>query len=288
MTNPYADISQRKPPSLGQAVFYSLLAHLMVVLFIVISPMLPWSLSGKEKPLDIVWMELPKGTGEDITGIQETKTLPENTIQETKEIPEVKDQKEPTQPPPQQVAKAPEKKPVEPKKNEMSDPTNKKTPPKNKEPKRAEFGDAAMKKALAKIDKQLAGGKTPQAAQMGGEGEGYKYGTSDKPLRISRGDPAFLKYQAQVRSKIMGNWISPGKFAEGAKIGTARVHVTISASGSVLSTRWVRRSGDGSVDESALRAIQRASPFPTPPEALKWEALNEGFLVEFDPKRARR
>jgi outer membrane biosynthesis protein TonB len=46
----------------------------------------------------------------------------------------------------------------------------------------------------------------------------------------------------------------------------------------------VRRSGNGSVDDSALRAIQRASPFPVPPEELKWEALNEGFLVEFDPR----
>lgn len=280
MTLPPVDIiNQNNVPSLKKAVFYSILAHILLILFVIFSPMLPWNLMPEEKPLDIVWVELPKGTGEDITGIRETQTLPQTTIQESKEIPE---EKTPPTPPPQKVVV--KKQPPVDTKKDMLEPTKKDQ--KKKEP-RVTYGDAAMRKALAKIDKELK--KSPEAAQTGsGSGEGYKFGTGDKPLRISRGDPAYLRYQAQVRAKIMGNWIAPGRYTSGESVPTARVHVTISASGQVLSTRWVRRSGDSSFDESALRAISRASPFPVPPEELKWEALNEGFLVEFDIRRARR
>lgn len=273
------------PPGIGKAIFYSALAHIVLILLAFFSPEIPSSWLGKEKPLDVVWVELPKGTGEDITGIKESKGLPQTTIQETKELPEEK-----VAPPPLPPKVKAEKKipPAKDDKDVMKEPSTRA----KKEKKKVVYSDRAIRAALAKIDKELKDRTlAPEAAQMGevGEGEGYKYGTGDKPVRVSRSDPAYLRYQAQVRAKIMRNWVVPGHYANmpGKKSPNARVHVTISASGHVLSTRWVRRSGDAAFDLSATRAIQRASPFPIPPEELKWEALHEGFLVEFDIRNKR-
>ena len=58
----------------------------------------------------------------------------------------------------------------------------------------------------------------------------------------------------------------------------------INEDGEVVSTQWDHHSGDTSFDASCVRAIQRASPFDIPTEKLRWEAYNEGFLVEFDPR----
>ena len=41
-------------------------------------------------------------------------------------------------------------------------------------------------------------------------------------------------------------------------------------------------------DQSAIRAVKGASPFPKPPDRLAWEAYNEGFLIEFDPSLKAR
>ena len=45
-------------------------------------------------------------------------------------------------------------------------------------------------------------------------GEGYKYGTSNKPLKVPPSDPEYLKYQAMVRYKVMREWIIPQKYTE--------------------------------------------------------------------------
>jgi TonB family protein len=222
------------------------------------------------KPLQMVWVELPRGTSDEIgTGLKEAQGLPKSTIQEQKELLK---QKEPDE----TVMKEPAR------------PDKKKVPPPPPKPEKKLTGDQKkMKDALAKIDKQLKNRVIqPEAAQTGGSGEGYKYGTSDKPLRVSIDDPEYVKYQAMVRSRIIAEWIIPARYsemAEGAR-PKARIVVMINEDGEVLSTEWERRSGNASFDASCIRAVQRASPFEVPAERLKWEAYNEGFLVEFDPR----
>jgi hypothetical protein len=75
MTNPYADNSNRQPPAIGKAIFYSLLAHSLVVIFIVISRCFRGvSPAGKNRWTSSGWSF--QRTGEDITGIQENKDAP--------------------------------------------------------------------------------------------------------------------------------------------------------------------------------------------------------------------
>ena len=223
------------------------------------------------RPMEMVWVELPRGTSEDIgTGLKESESLPKSTIQEQKDLLK---QLEEAKKKPADVMKEPTKpvkqiKPVKPEKKLTAE-------------------DKKKQGALAKIDKLLNKRVVqPEAAQIGGTGEGYKYGTSDKPLRVSIDDPEYVKYQAMVRAKIIGEWIVPARYSELPESSRpkTRIVVMINEDGEVISTEWDLRSQDASFDASCMRAIQRASPFEVPSETLKWEAYNEGFLVEFDPR----
>jgi TonB family protein len=217
----------------------------------------------------MIWVELPRGTSDDIgTGLKESPGLPKSTIQEQKDLMKqrepVVDEKKMAEP----VTKADKKKEVKPEKKLTKE-------------------QQKMKDALAKIDKQLKKRVIqPEAAQVGQNTDGYKYGTSDKPLRVSIDDPEYVKYQAMIRAKVVQEWIIPARYSE-MPVDTrpkARVIVMINEDGEVLTTEWEQRSGDPGFDASCIRAVQRASPFEIPTEKLKWEAYNEGFLIEFDPR----
>ncbi len=256
-------------PNISRPIFYSAVAHIVLLVLISFAPSL--KLKG-HKPLQMVWVELPRGTSDEIgTGLKEAQGLPKSTIQEQKELLKQKEPKAPDE----TVMKEPAK------------PDKKKAVPPPKPEKKLSSEQKKMKDALAQIDKQLKNRVIqPEAAQIGGSGEGYKYGTSDNPLRGSIDDPEYVKYQAMIRSRIIQEWIVPARYSEMAEgvRPKARLVVMINEDGDVISTEWEQRSGDPSFDASCARAVQRASPFEVPAERLKWEAYNEGFLVEFDPR----
>ncbi|MBI2342051.1 MAG: cell envelope integrity protein TolA [Deltaproteobacteria bacterium] len=251
-------------PNVSRPVFYSAVAHILFIIILSLSPELRWPFG--DRPLQMVWMELPRGTSEEIgTGLKESEALPKSTIQEQKDLLKQKEAEEPKDVMKETVKQA---KPV-------------------KQEKKLTKEEKKMKAALAKIDVKLKKRVVqPEAAQIGASGEGYKYGTSDKPLRVPIDDPEYVKYQAMIRARIIQEWIIPMKLYElpEGQRPKARIVVIINESGEVVSTEWEQRSGDSSFDASCIRAIQRASPFDTPAEKLKWEAYNEGFLIEFDPR----
>ncbi|MFH1829204.1 MAG: TonB family protein [Pseudomonadota bacterium] len=266
------------PYKLRRAIVISAIAHVAIYALFTAAPGLRTPLY--EKPIRVTWVELPKGTSDEIgLGIKETKTLPKTTLEEQKKLLE-----------PKQTALEAKKEKTELAKKEMPEPRPKMTLPDKTKVRRAETPrpkpvSNKMAQALAKIDKQLAErSAVPEAAQIGVSGEGYKYGTGTKPLKSLPSDPEYLKYQAQVRWKIMREWIVPAKFTEEGSRLNARIEVMINMDGDVVSVRWASRSGNASFDQSALRAVKKASPFPKPPDKLAWEAYNEGFLVDFDPR----
>lgn len=244
-------------PSLSRPIFWSTIAHFAFIVFISVAPIIRWPFA--ERPMQFVWVELPRGTGEEITtGMKESEGLPKSTIQEQKEW----------------FTKLKEK----PKEPAMPGPA--------KETKKQE-DTKKMKEALAKVERTLKQRTVvPEAAQIKDKGEGYKYGTGTEPLMVPVDDPEYIKYQAMVRAKIMQEWIIPLKWVETPDRPKARVIVMIDEAGEIVSTKWDKQSGDASFDASCLRAVQRSSPFDEPPERLKWEVYNEGFLVEFDPRLA--
>lgn len=244
--------------------------------------------------VDMVWVELPRGTSDDIgEGLKESKNLPQSTIEEQKKTfqPEKPEQQtlkpELKAPPPPKAEPKQTEKVVKEKRPEIDTSKMVKTDPNAK----VKIGprsktDRKIQNALAMIDKQLSGRQiTPESAQTTKSSDGYKYGTSDKPLRVSPSDPEYIKYQAMVRAKIIREWIKPGTVStEEGKPMNARLEVMINMDGDVVSIRIAKSSRNPSFDESTRRAVRNASPFPKPPDRLAWEAYNEGFLVEFDPR----
>ncbi|PIR25819.1 MAG: hypothetical protein COX62_02395 [Deltaproteobacteria bacterium CG_4_10_14_0_2_um_filter_43_8] len=268
----------RKTPSeallLKQALKKSAYFHLALLL---ISFLYSAFFQSKSLESKAIWVELPRGLSEDIgTGVKEAKTLPRTTPQD-KLRGEEKDGALPLAKKPDTETKLADK---------MSTP--KKKPEKKQAPqKKLSAADQKMQAALARINKQLGErSKAPETAQVKESGEGFKYGTSDTPLKVSPDDPEYLKYQAMVRAKIIEQWIVPPRYTEESIAASARARlvVNIDHSGAITNTAWELRSDDSAFDASALRAVQRSSPLPVPPERLQWEAYHEGFLVEFDPK----
>ncbi len=268
----------QRTPSLKKAITYSVIIHVIIVITLSVVPGL--RLPMYDKPTRVIWVELPKGTSDEIgLGIKKSESLPKSTIEEQKKLfePEQKPLAPEMKAPAQQAPKPPEKmgQPTKPKPGE-------KAPPKRA----ASATDRKIANALAMIDKQLANRAiVPEAGQIKDNGEGYKYGTSNKPLRVLPSDPEYLKYQAMVRARIISEWVLPLRYVEeGGQRRNCALEVMINMDGEVMSTRWERSSGDPTFDQSAARAVRKASPFPKPPDRLAWEAYNEGFLIEFDPR----
>jgi TonB family protein len=236
-----------------------------------------------EKPTRIIWVEIPKGTSDEIgLGIKKSENLPKSTIEEQKKLfaPEQKPLQPEMKAPPTTAQKKP------PPEEKMTEPT--KTTVAQKPPMRRPMSatDKKIANALAMIDKDLTKrSAAPEAAQIKESGDGYKYGTGNQPLKVSPSDPEYLKYQALVRGRIIQEWVLPLRYVEeGGARRRCGISVMINMDGDVVSTSWDQQSGDPTFDASAMRAVRKASPFPKPPDRLAWEAYNEGFLVEFDPR----
>jgi TonB family protein len=280
---------------LRKAVAISAIIHIVILIAFMYAPALGLPFFG-EKPIRInaIFVELPKGTSDDIgLGMKKAESLPKSTIEEQKNLfqPEKLNQqtlkpelKTPPQGEPEKAEKmeAPSERP----KVEAKTTRKNEEKPKPKPERRLSATDLKIKNALAKIDKQLSGRTiVPEAAQVKENQDGYKYGTGTEPLKAMPNDPEYLKYQAMVRAKIIREWIVPLKYAEeGGSNYTARLDVMINTDGEVVSISWDQPSGNTTFDQSAIRAVKNASPFPKPPDKLAWEAYNEGFLVEFDPR----
>lgn len=141
---------------------------------------------------------------------------------------------------------------------------------------------AAIAQALAGIDQDLA--KRDQALKQSSEGSAQGTGTGaslgSPEGSVTARDTGFVQYQSKVRSKIIRNWVRTHASSNTQQL-SARVKVKITASGAVISKALVKRSGDSAFDQSALRAVERASPLPAPPAAVEAEALRDGFVVDF-------
>lgn len=140
---------------------------------------------------------------------------------------------------------------------------------------------SAVEKALAGIDQKLEQREVQEtAAQSDNKNSGQ---SPDGGLRGTRTNPELVQYFSALKRKISKEWnFSKGDF-KGQLV--TKILVMIDARGNIISSRYKKKSGDGSFDSSAMRALRQSAPFPVPPSAIKREALTEGFLIEFNPYR---
>jgi protein TonB len=75
----------------------------------------------------------------------------------------------------------------------------------------------------------------------------------------------YLLYFRTVQQKVKDAWTFPG----GSNDLSADVEFSIGADGSLNGVKIAKSSGDGAFDDSVLRAIKRAAPFPPPPDRYR-------------------
>jgi TonB family protein len=118
-------------------------------------------------------------------------------------------------------------------------------------------------------------GGGPVAAASASEGSGYGVGAGTGSAGIQQ-DLDFLLYYRTVQEKIKKAW----SFTGGSGDLTATVDFSIANDGTLTSVKIAQSSNDSSFDDSVLRAIRRAAPFPPPPEKYRSE-FNQGIEALF-------
>ena len=219
----------------------------------------------------VQWVSLPRGTTHQFgSPLKKSNNLPASTIQEQKRALESpRNGKKPSS------MTYRKKQPV--KKNEPQSTARREGNP-----------DSKIDNALEKIKNQVAQKKVEQEAAQVPETQqgGFEDGTENGNY-VSPEDPEYVLYQMKIRKKIMGEWILPMKYLEPGLNLICKIVVHMNEKGDVVETEWEQKSGDEAFDLSALRAVEKSSPLDIPPERLKYEVLNEGFIIEFKPMQAQ-
>jgi len=107
-------------------------------------------------------------------------------------------------------------------------------------------------------------GGGPVAAKTATEGKGYGVGSGTGSVGIQQ-DPEFLLYYQTVQDKIKKAW----NFFGGSNDLTATVDFAIGPDGTLTAAKIGNSSKDSAFDDSVIRAIKRAAPFPPPPEKYR-------------------
>lgn len=89
-------------------------------------------------------------------------------------------------------------------------------------------------------------------------------------------DQAVHAYYEAIWSRIKAEWALPRGILPSRNL-EAVADVTVSRSGSVTSLGIERSSGNRYFDQSAIRAIQKASPFPPIPGSIRGSSIDLGI-----------
>jgi TonB family protein len=130
--------------------------------------------------------------------------------------------------------------------------------------KRAAEGDEDDSDDTATADSAGSSGGGPVAAGAVTSGKGYGIGSGTGSLGIQQ-DPEFLLYYQSVQDRIKKAWT----FLGGSNDLTATVDFSIGPDGTLTAAKIDSSSKDAAFDDSVLRAIKRAAPFPAPPEKYR-------------------
>jgi TonB family protein len=84
-------------------------------------------------------------------------------------------------------------------------------------------------------------------------------------------DPEVAAWMRRVKIHVTRNWVLQPGFKRQAI--QAVVEVTLDATGNVLEIDVTDGSGNPYYDQSVVRAIEKASPLPPPPESGEWPML---------------
>jgi colicin import membrane protein len=128
----------------------------------------------------------------------------------------------------------------------------------------------SIEKALDAIrDKVKSSPKPPSPAASQSVQTDKQTGQADAGGRM---DP----YYAQIWSRIRGQWSLPQEILPKGNVETV-INVRILRNGAVVDVGFEKKSGNRYFDESAVRAIKKASPLPPLPSWIRGDTIEVGI-----------
>jgi len=118
-------------------------------------------------------------------------------------------------------------------------------------------------------------GGGPVMADNPSEGKGRGIGSGEGSLGILN-DPEFLLYYKTVQDQIKKAWT----FTGGSNDLSATVDFAIGPDGTLVGVKIGTSSNNGAFDDSVIRAIRLAAPFPAPPEKFR-DQFSSGIKAVF-------
>ena len=104
----------------------------------------------------------------------------------------------------------------------------------------------------------------PVASNSNTAGKGYGVGAGTGSMGTLE-DPAYVLYFRIVQQRVKDAWTFPG----GSNDLKAELEFSIGADGALNSVKITKGSGDSAFDDSVMRAIKHAAPFPPPPDKYR-------------------
>jgi colicin import membrane protein len=139
--------------------------------------------------------------------------------------------------------------------------------------------DQTLEKAMEEIRKRAAATPaTPKTAEPASPAspEAKAPSASQPPAGDAELNAKMRAYYAMIWSRIKGKWALPQGILPGEQLETV-IDVTILRSGAVMEANFEKRSGNRYFDESALKAIRKAAPFPPLPAWVGERSLDVGI-----------
>jgi len=144
-----------------------------------------------------------------------------------------------------------------------------------------------LEKAMEEIRKKAAAtGATGQPQAKAGTGKADKTEKTEKAAAGPAGPPGqpgdaemdaqMSAYYTMIWSRIKGKWSLPQGILP-SEVLEAVIDVTILRSGAVTEVNFEKRSGNSYFDESAMKAIRRASPLPPLPAWIGGSSIQVGI-----------
>ena len=141
---------------------------------------------------------------------------------------------------------------------------------------REEARDAQRRRQIEQRDKAQKQPAKPRNQAPASAGASGSRGAQASKGRISASQGSVRNYGGTVNA-----WIARNKPPSTGVIGTVVIRLAISPSGNLISARVASSSGNPNLDRSALAAVQRSSPFPTPPSGAKAASLVFTYAFRF-------
>lgn len=143
--------------------------------------------------------------------------------------------------------------------------------------------DPTLDKAMEEIRKKAAATGASKQAQVKAVPEKTEKVEKTESTAGSASQPGSTEMNAQMRayyalvwSRIKGKWALPQGILPGEVLETV-IDLTILRNGAVTQVNFEKRSGNSYFDESAMKAIRKASPLPPLPAWIGENSLGIGI-----------